>query len=216
MAGLFKANIQMPDVQRRRLEDFLNPSQLMQAQNAIVHKVTKGVNVDVRRTIAERTNIAARSKYLTRAVKSRFSSAKPIEGFVDIYKGGIPLIAFGVKASRTSGVTATILKGGPPWSLAHAFIATMRSGHDGVFVRRRMGAGAAAGPAARAGVKRMVTPSGFAERTPILEVFGPPIFKLVSEPEIKKTIEESAKVRMQKETESQLSRFLKQQPIEEN
>lgn len=95
-----------------------------------------------------------------------------------------PLIHFAAKATP-AGVTYRLPKGRGP--ARHAFIATMRSGHRGVFRRRRH-----TGP---------VGPSGLAHRLPIDELRGPAIADVFTDQIVG---------RLEREAQALMPRFLDQ------
>jgi hypothetical protein len=69
---------------------------------------------------------------------SRKASRERLSGIMSVDYKPVPLIDFKAKWRKSSGVTAAPFKGEAPIKLGHAFTATMKSGHKGVFLRRRL------------------------------------------------------------------------------
>lgn len=99
-------------------------------QGATVAKtnIAKEYNVKAG-AVADRLSVKSSSNGLTATI-----SAKP-KRVGSSGKSRIPLIEFGATGSKKSGVKFKILRGGGATRMRHAFIATMPSGHRGVYQR---------------------------------------------------------------------------------
>lgn len=105
-------------------------------------KVAQMAGRDAQRTMkTEATkHIRARKNIKLSSVQRLMSTptrkqAKQIQWVVHVKGEVSPMIGYDPKKTK-KGVTVRINKGGPRKLLPHAFIATMRSGHEGVFIRQ--------------------------------------------------------------------------------
>lgn len=205
----------LPEAQREKLEASLDPKQLRQAIYQIVARTTGHFTKIIQDVVRKSTTI--KQKYVRRVIVARKPQGDPPEGIVTVKRERIPLEAFQVRVSKLGGVTVTISKDRDPIRISHGFRATMPgSGHVGIFTRSRhlptRGANASA-RGKRGGPKYRITPKGVAGRLAIEERFGPTVLDIVSFPDTLKTITFDGEQYMQKQAESQISRFLNQQPI---
>lgn len=102
------------------------------AAASALNKTAAQVKTQASRMIRERYNIKAsdvnKTLTISRATQYRLQAALRSRG------GRIPLIAFGARQVR-QGTSVAVVRGQRK-VVRHAFIATMRSGHRGVFMRK--------------------------------------------------------------------------------
>jgi hypothetical protein len=164
-----------------------------------------------RRAIAE--DVGLRQKDIEAAMKIIRATADRLRAELQVSGGRIPLIRFRTRETR-AGVTYS-LRGSR--SLApRAFIATMRSGHEGVFRRRRVG-----GDRTRTGVSihgRQITirelahaGPGLVPRLPIDELFGPSLPHVFAGAKVAPVIQRTAEVEMQKNLAHEVRFLVSQQ-----
>lgn len=99
-------------------------------QGATVAKtnIAKEYNVKAAE-VADRLSVKASNNGMTATISAK---AKKVGSSG---KSRIPLIKFGATGGKKGGVKFKILRGGTSGRLTHAFIATMKSGHRGVYQR---------------------------------------------------------------------------------
>lgn len=105
------------------------------AEKALIRTLNRTIDkvrVAASRTVRETYNIKAGD--LNKSVKVSKAGPSKFETILNIFGKPVGLIAFGARQTA-KGVTYKILKGGGRDRLTHAFIATMKSGHRGVFER---------------------------------------------------------------------------------
>jgi len=205
----------IPDEQMARLAERLNPRQLHQATYQIVKRTTAQVVKRIRNEVRSQVDIS--KKWVDRVVSQVNPSGEPPVGKVIVKKMPIPLIAFKVRALKHGGVSVRIGKGRPPLVLHHAFVATMPTGHEGVYLRSRHlpTKGPNSGKLNKHGKPLLkLTAQGFAGRLAIDEQFGPSIYKLLTIPAVLKQITFDSNAYMAQQAQSQLDRFTKGQPAD--
>lgn len=122
----------------------LDASKLVMAQlNGVFGKVvSRAINKSLVSVRAAATDEIAKDLNLTKTkIRESFTLKNATQadasGFVTSRSKPIPLIEFsGTRALARGGVSVQVKKTGTREKLLHAFIATMRSGHRGVFERR--------------------------------------------------------------------------------
>jgi hypothetical protein len=112
----------------------LSPAAMNKAVGRGLSKIAKQGQTQVRREIVVRYNIKS-SEVAARLSIQRGNGFAAIIG-KHIKKTRIPLIKFGAKDTKTTGVTFRVKKTGKRVKLSHAFIATMPNGYTGVFERK--------------------------------------------------------------------------------
>lgn len=123
--------------QANRAYDSLSPKVRRQATARALNRTILAVRTAASKEIRARYNI--RAKDIKPTMSKRTASALSLEASLRSKGKGMPLIKF--KAAQTrKGVRATI-KRGSRQSLPGAFIATMKSGHRGVFARAQYKSG---------------------------------------------------------------------------
>lgn len=149
-----------------------------------------------------------------RPIISRVSRGDNPEGVITVTEQPIPLIAFRPKGpgmkipsmGKPGGITVQISKNRPPVTLRHAFRVITRSGHEGIYLRRkgvkRLVVARAANKAAAAITGGVVT-----GRLPIVETFGPNVYDLMNVPQVNAEVVQKLDGLLAKNLASQLSRY---------
>lgn len=133
--------IKITQEKRGKVERIQNEFRSKLSPNEILRGTAQGVNSALTRSIPrinkrikERYNIS--QKYLSRqAVVSPKANSGSLYGGIKINENRLPVIAFKPKQSGSS-ISVAIHKG-KTTMIRHAFVATMSSGHKGVFSRGR-------------------------------------------------------------------------------
>ena len=133
--------IKITQEKRGEVERIQNEFRSKLSPNEILRGTAQGVNSALTRSIPrinkrikERYNIS--QKYLSRqAVVSPKANSGSLYGGIKINESRLPIIAFKPKQSGSS-ISVAIHKG-KTTMIRHAFVATMASGHKGVFSRGR-------------------------------------------------------------------------------
>ena len=133
--------IQITQEKRGEIERIQNEFRGKLSPNEILRGTAQGINSALSRSvprinkrIKERYNIT--QKYLSRqAVVSPKANSNSLYGGIKINENRLPIIAFRPKQTGSS-ITVAIHKG-KTVIIRNAFIATMASGHKGVFARGR-------------------------------------------------------------------------------
>ncbi len=167
--------VEIDPAQLAQARALLDGKTLLKAMRSAVAETTKfGVTI-VKRELRDKTFIS--KKYYDRAIASRMPSGDPPVGVITVSRQNVPLIGFKVSVSKSGGITAKIYKGAKgTLKFAHAFQATLRSGHVGYYQRTRH--------ISKNTPTAHLTPTGFAPRLTISELVGPPAVELVQVPEI--------------------------------
>jgi len=123
--------------QLRQIERMLggSPKQIKRVMVSSINKVARWANTRVLRGVAgevavKQAELKRRNIKLVKANYTRHHATIRIRG------ARIPLIRFGAKQLKRAGVSYRIRKNGKRKKAKGAFIATMPSGHEGVFKRR--------------------------------------------------------------------------------
>nr|WP_294565005.1 phage tail protein [uncultured Rhodopila sp.] len=111
------------------------PGGFQRAAARSVNLVTRKVNTRVLRSVSGEINVS-QAELRRRNVSVRQADLQTLQGAVNITGRRIPLYRFGARQTRL-GVTYGIRRGGSRTTMLHAFIATMPSGHIGVFFRKK-------------------------------------------------------------------------------
>lgn len=129
-------------------------------------------------------------------VKVRKATVESLEAGVSVTGSRIPIFRFGARQNKT-GVTYQVSRSGGRGLIRRGFVATMKSGHVGVFQRL--------GP--KTWVTRTKGPRRFEQR--IFEPFGPSIPHVAGRnPGFKKLLDVEAGDELQKNLASQIDRFV--------
>ncbi|MBN2397100.1 MAG: phage tail protein [Deltaproteobacteria bacterium] len=141
-----------------------------------INRTLSGVKTDASAEI--RNEITATKKYVDRTFKIQKASTVNLRGAVSSTGRPLPLIAFSTRKTK-KGVSVLVKKGRTRKVIPHTFIATMKSGHEGVFWREKVGG-------------KMVG------RLKILQRYGPRVPDIFSNESVMKTVEAKANERMTK------------------
>ena len=148
----FKINHNGAEVNRAML---LSPVRARKALSASLNRTAAKANTATSREIRADFNIKASA--LSKAVKVRKSTRELLRAVIVIRGKRIPRIEFGARPSEVTyprpkiGVSVKIKKAGGRAVIPHSFIARMKSGHIGVFLRKN--------DAGRLPVEELVGPS---------------------------------------------------------
>jgi hypothetical protein len=157
--------VAIPDQQLARMREALSPGQYRQASYQAVKRTTRKVARAVQDEVKRRTFI--KPKYVKRVVTARDPQGDVPVGVVRISQEWLPAIAYKVSGGKRSGIRIQVSRDRAPVTLRHAFRATLKSGHVGIFARAKHlpTKGANQG-------KGRLTPRGFAGRFAIAEEPG--------------------------------------------
>lgn len=168
------------DVDRRKIraiEKALRsvPGGMRRAGKRAVRKTLVGIRTDAVRMVTG--ELALRSKDVRKQMKiSRVEGGTfPSGKFWSTGQGGLPLVKFGARAiasrgKRRGGVSVKVKKKGRRKVLQNAFIATLKTGHKGIFQRSTAHLGEGR-PAKETGISYGALPRKY--RLPMHELYGP-------------------------------------------
>lgn len=163
----------------RHLLDQLKPKKQRQGLSVAVNATAKQVRTQAARMVAK--EMGTRRKDIDGAIIIRpFSQPETLEATVKGQGAPLPLAKFGAKQTR-KGVTAKAW--GKRKLYPGAFLATMKSGHSGAFVRK--------------GKKRL----------PIKEMWGPGVGKTMAQGAVSDTLQTFGTERLQANVLRQLDRY---------
>lgn len=107
--------------------------QVKQIGSAAINRTLATVRSRIVKRLAEKINL--RQKDIRDAVTIKKASYENMEGQVNVTRKHVPLFDFvGFRQTKT-GVSIQVLKDGPREVLTGTFIATMPTGHEGIFER---------------------------------------------------------------------------------
>jgi hypothetical protein len=122
------------DLRRLSIELGLYPKERLAAAVSAVNKTLTTVRAEAARRIAASYKI--KTNEAKKSLRIEKSSRNEVRGAVVASGQPIPLFAFSARQTK-KGVTVNVT--GKRKLMRHAFIATMKSGHKGVFIRSRGG-----------------------------------------------------------------------------
>jgi len=164
-----------------------------------LNKTIGGVKTD---TVAEISNIITPTKtIIRRSIIVEKASYNKLSAAVRISPKGIPLIAYRARTTK-KGVTAQIYKKSKRTLYPFCFIATMKSGHKGVFSREK--------PPYKSHTQRKLPwiILGRKYRLPINQKFGPMAPDIAKRASVMNPILAKAGVRLKKEIDVKLNHEL--------
>jgi hypothetical protein len=176
------------------------PRQVQQIGTVAVNRSLATANTSIVRRLAGAINIDR--KTIGESIAVRKATYEKLSGSVTVSRRPVPLIDFIGTVQTPAGVSVLVRKDGPRQILGGTFIATMKTGHAGVFERRFEGS-------------KAVYAGRRVPRLPIFERFGLTLAGyLANAPQV--VAEEQAKAgqSLGKNVLSQVSRHLAKQPIE--
>jgi len=151
-------------------------------------------------------NIAAKVTPSQAVIRSHFSfnnmSLANMSAEISCYGKPLGLLAYTARAVR-GGVSVRVLKSNSRSTIKHAFIATMSSGHRGVYWRQFNDFRVGQNPNVRYG-----TLKGSKYALPIQELYGPSIAEIFDDAEIINPTLADAGVRLQSRIEHHTNRLL--------
>lgn len=143
------------------------------AMSRAVNKSLTGARTDFVNETRQILNLKA--KFVRDTAKMNRATFKKLQGSLQAKSDSIPLIQFAGRQVK-AGVTVSVLKGQPRTLIRHAFIATMKSGHQGIFWREQKHPGVNVISKPRPEFGRLPdTEKAKKYRLPIKELFGPSI-----------------------------------------
>lgn len=168
------------------------PRVIARALNKTLTGVRKDAVKEIQKTITPKAKVIRKTFKISKATVFRPTGV--------ILSTGKPLGLIHFKARQTKkGVTLQIKKKEPRKFLKHAFIATMPSGHKGVFWREYKGTRGAT----RKGMAYAAIPRKY--RLPIKELYGPRVPDILSNEPVMKPILDKAKRRLRKNFSHELN-----------
>lgn len=153
---------------------------------AALNRVSEGMKTEASRAVRKRYNIKDKDVKERGNIKVTRANTSRLEVLLTSRGRNIPLMKFSVTPTsprRVKVVKAAVKRGGKK-AIPGAFVASMKSGHVGVF--KRLGSA----------------------RTPIQEKFGPAVPVMLNDPGITEHLNREAALRMEKRTEHEMNRVL--------
>jgi hypothetical protein len=196
----------------------LDPRQIPQAITAAENKTAAKVKTFLIAAAAKAMNLdkddIRDSIRIKKATYSTLAAAVIVDRHpVPLSKYPVKQTATGVMATPFTGVAGDIRPGQRPYS----FLATMDSGHKGVFVRFGSMVNPTKGVYAGKIVTRGPKKGQIVQRQRIRQLYGPTIAgTLATQPEIKEQLDKFVTDDLPKQIESQVLRFLSKKPVEED
>lgn len=172
-----------------------------------LNRTANGVRTDMTKLATSILNV--RSKDVRDGIK--INGANPSNLKATVYRRGRPLSLYdyiGTRELEGRGVSIKVFKTGKRTILKHAFVATMKSGHEGVFWREWSGPRTTP-KNKRLPWKKFSPHKGIDYRLKISERFGPGIENTLSKSENSVILKMQAMERLQKEARHELNRALK-------
>ena len=202
----------------------INPAQIREVEatfagieNAAKKVLTRAINKTLTGARTDMVNEAAVVLNMTKteiraAVMTNRASWNKITGKVWRTGSPIPLSKFRGTRQTQKGVSVKIKNDGARTILKHAFIATMNSGHVGVFWRVADEVGAATRKWSAEQIKWFGTLPRYYKKTgmgryrlQINELTGPRVEDILSDMNVFKKIEDSANARLQKNLDAEIN-----------
>lgn len=173
-----------------KAQELLSPKLFREVLKYTVQDITKGARVVIKDKIQEGYNIKASD--INKALRVK-TTGNPLEQAIEVTdedKRGIPVFKLaGRIAVQTKEGTWVEIRKGRARAFTQAFIANMKSGHKGVFIRWRGGSGKGG---------RMTRRDVGGKNPPIHEIYGPRITSLVKDKVITKAINDWLKENCQR------------------
>lgn len=162
------------------------PGGVNRAVAATLNRVAEGMKTEAARIIAKTYNIKNKDVKSLGNVKVTKANTSKLEILLTSKGGNIPLIKFSTNPNaprRVKMLKASVKRGGKK-PVPGAFVATMKSGHTGVF--ERMGA----------------------KRNPIGEKYGPAVPIMMNNQDVADHLNEQANIRISKRLDQEMKRVL--------
>lgn len=156
------------EINTREFNDMVARLDLMEKGIPSALKRALNRTIEGARTIATRelgSVTTARRKDIRSAMTLYKASQSRLEAVLEIGGKSIPLSSFSARQTKAGVTTSVFLLGKNRTLFRHAFLRRLASGHDGVFMRKKIGEGKYVG---RKPIVQMVGPSpaSMAEHTP--------------------------------------------------
>lgn len=153
--------------------------------SAAVNRAARDARVTLRRSVQD--VVSLRAKDVNAVLSVHRASRRDLQAVIAVASKPIPLIRYGARET-SRGVTVRVKKGGGRKVVRvddrGAFLATVGSGHRGVFVRRSK------------------------QRLPIRELFGPSVAQVVKDASLEARLQEAAAETFLREVERGVTRAL--------
>lgn len=206
MAGI---NLSMDASDLERAQIYLRgiKGALPKVMERSLNKAIRGVRTDTSKEI--RREVTAKAKHVNRTFKIYKASAKKgiLAAALESTGKRLPMIAYQARQTKR-GVSVKINRQGGRHLIPHAFIATMPSGHTGVFQReiRHQDRGRFGTIPVQADKRE---DKQFAKmprkyQLPITELYSPSVPQVFKRPEVMRSIERKGQVRLKKAFEQEL------------
>lgn len=163
------------------------PNGTVKAASAAINKTVNGVRTDITREITKEYYV--KSGVVRKTMTLQRSKPSTLSAIIESQGARMPLKKFKVlpgkvqhKGRHNRKIRAAVKKGGGK-TLNNAFVAQMRTGHVGVYVRRTN------------------------KRLPLKELYGPAIPQMIRSGDTSKIIEEKARKRLSKNLDHEISRI---------
>lgn len=185
-----RTTIQFDETQKAEIEALLanvkNGAQ--RAERTALNRTLTGAVTLVSKEIG--ATVTLKSATIKKNISKKKATLSNLSARATLRGGLIPLIQFQNRQLK-NGISVKVYKSASTTKLKHAFYATMRSGHKGIFLRRE------------------VSPNQYAARLPIDEQFGPNISTLYEKtPGLAANVEQTSADRLQRELSSQVDYLL--------
>jgi len=171
-----------------------------------INKTLTGVRTDGTNLAAAELNL--KKKQIRDAMRLIKASPKTLQALFKRSGRPIPLIQFiGTRALKRGGISVKVKKSGRRVKLEHAFLATMASGHVGVFARRYGKKYQKDGRPWQPNASYARLPRKY--RLPIEELTGPRVEDILGRPDVMAELLRLAGIRLDKNIEHEIFRALK-------
>jgi len=194
-------NVVLNDADMRDLRLFLE-AQTKDTRKILTRAINRalpGVRTDAKDEIAKVTPLKKSAMHKRMTLKKAWPDK--ITGLMDCTSRPIPLIDYGARQTK-KGVTVQVLRSSSRSLIAHAFIATMKSGHKGVFWREEK-------DFARKQFSQKITYGSLPRkyRLPITERYGPRVSDFLANNKVMGKVIQKAGDRWDKAIEYEIDRF---------
>lgn len=178
-----------------------------QAMVRAINRTLEGVGTDSAKAISAELNLTQAT--IKKNHKAFKASLARVTGKFQSQGRPIPLIKYGATQVR-DGVSVRIKRGSPKKTIKFAFLATMKSGHKGVFQRTSPFVGAGR-PIGNTGRLHMNAPGKWPRqyRLPIKELHGPRVEDIMSNTPVMTDILEKASQRLHDRLEHEADHIIR-------
>lgn len=207
------ARVEVDEQSLAALRSLFNAKQVNKIVYSAVKKTTTQAKGVAAKAVMERLAIPRRyidgKNHRKAAIKSSMRGGDVPVGVITIRRYALPASAFKMQATKAGGVSVTFDKSKGPQNYRHGFIANVKSDeqdaqgtfHKGAFVRAKET------QFIKNREQTKFTKAGIAFRLPIKEIFGPAVLDFITLPEIQSRVIRDIQGVLQKNLDSQISRF---------